>query len=76
MSGTATVQNPDAIQCTLQFTLSLGGWKQIRKTLQSNGHHTELQIIGEIVDLVYQLEQVYYPTHISTPSNAAEVNKP
>lgn len=58
--STAIIKNPDDIQCTLQFTMSLKGWKQIRKTLRTNSAYTELQIMGEISDLVYKLENTLY----------------
>lgn len=58
--ATATIENPDNIECTLQFTMSLGDWKQIRKTLKSNEDWAELQVMNEISDLVYQLEKTYY----------------
>ncbi len=59
--GTAKVNNPDAINCTLSFTMTLKDWKQVRKTLGSNEAYIELQVINEIRDLVSQLEKVYYP---------------
>ena len=58
--ATATVKNPDEIQCTLQFTMSLRDWKQIRKTLGTNPAYTELQVMNEIRDLVLQLEKTFY----------------
>ncbi len=58
--STAIIKNPDDIQCTLQFTMSLKDWKQIRKTLKVNPAHTEMQIMSEISDLVYQLENTLY----------------
>lgn len=59
--STARVKNPDEIQCTLEFTMKLGDWIQIRKTLNENAAHTELQIINEIDSLVCQLEHTFYP---------------
>jgi hypothetical protein len=58
--ATAQVKNPDNIECTLQFTMKLKDWKQIKKTLGTNAAYTELQIMNEISDLVYQLEKVFY----------------
>lgn len=56
----AEINDPDSIVCTMQFTMSLGDWKQIRKTLRSNAAYTELQIINEITDLVDKLEKTLY----------------
>ncbi len=56
----ARVVNPDKIRCTLEFTMSLEDWKQIRKTLGTNAAHTELQVMNEITDLVRQLEKTFY----------------
>lgn len=56
----AEIQNPDEIVCTMKFTMKLKDWKQIRKTLNGNAAYTELQIMGEIDDLVYQLEKTLY----------------
>jgi hypothetical protein len=56
----AQVVDPDEIKCTLQFTMTLGDWKQINKTLGSNAAYTELQIMNQISDLVCQLEKVFY----------------
>ena len=56
----ANVENPDDIKCTLQFTMKLKDWKQIRKTLGVNSAYTELQIMNEISDLVRQLEATFY----------------
>lgn len=53
----AIIENPDKIECTLQFTMSLGEWKEIRKTLKTEQHYTQLQIINEITNLVSQLER-------------------
>ena len=58
--GIAKIEKPDEIKCTLQFTMKLKDWKQIRKTLQTNAAYTELQVMNEISDLVYQLEQTFY----------------
>ena len=58
--ATAIVKNPDNIECTLQFTMKLRDWKQIKKTLGTNAAYTELQVMNEISDLVYQLEKTYY----------------
>lgn len=58
--GVATIENPDDIKCTLQFTLSLRDWKRIRETLRQNPAYTEMQIINEINDLVCQLEKTLY----------------
>lgn len=57
----AEIKNPDEIECTLQFTMKLKDWKQIRKTLSSNANYTELQIMNEIMDLVRQFEKIFYP---------------
>ena len=56
----AEINNPDEIVCTMKFTMKLKDWKQIKKTLNTNQAYTELQIIGEIQDLVYQLEKTLY----------------
>jgi len=56
----AKINNVDKIECTLEFTMTIADWKQIRKTLKSNEAYTELQIIDEISDLVSQLEKVFY----------------
>ena len=58
--GIATVNNPDDIKCTLQFTMSLGDWKQVMKTLSFNTTYAEVQVINEINDLVSQLEKTFY----------------
>lgn len=57
----AEIKNPDEIVCTLQFTMKLRDWKQVKKTLNKNAAYTELQIINEISDLVYQLEKTLRP---------------
>ncbi|MCK5603543.1 hypothetical protein KAR91_16785 [Candidatus Pacearchaeota archaeon] len=59
--ATAMVKNPDEIECTLQFTMKLGDWKRIKKTLGTNAAYVELQVITEIRDLVDQLEKTFYP---------------
>ncbi len=56
----ARVVNPDSINCTLEFTMKLKDWKQIRKTLGTNAAYTELQVMNEISDLVNQLERTFY----------------
>ena len=56
----AVVKNPGEIQCTLEFTMKLKDWKQIRKTLGTNAAYTELQVMNEISDLVIQLEKTFY----------------
>ena len=56
----AFVDRPDDIKCTLQFSMSLKDWKQVRKTLQSNTAYTEIQVINEINDLVHKMEQTFY----------------
>lgn len=56
----ANVENPDEIKCTLQFTMTLKDWKQIRKTLRTNMAYTELQVLNEITALVDMLEKTYY----------------
>lgn len=58
--STAKIVNPGKIVCTLEFTMSLDDWKQIRKTLNSNAAYTELQVMNEIDDLVNQLEKTFY----------------
>lgn len=58
--ATAIVENPDSIKCTLQFTMTLKDWKQIKKTLNTNAAYTELQVMNEIRDLIYQLEKTFY----------------
>jgi len=58
--STAAVLNPDEIVCSMTFKMTLKDWKQIRKTLSSNTAYTELQIMDEIQDLVYQLEKTVY----------------
>jgi len=58
--GTAKVMQPDDIKCTLSFTMRLSEWKQIKKTLSSNSHYAELQVMNEISDLVCQLEKTFY----------------
>jgi hypothetical protein len=67
----AQVVNPDEIKCTLQFTMTLGDWKQINKTLGLNAAYTELQIMNEIRDLVTQLERVFYS--VEAPINDTKV---
>lgn len=57
---TAKVVDPDKIVCELTFSMSLGDWKQIRKTLNSNKTYAEMQLLNEISDLVFQLEKTYY----------------
>ena len=56
----ARIENVDEIKCTLEFTLRIKDWKQIRKTLNSNAAYCEMEIITEISDLVHQLEKVFY----------------
>jgi len=56
----ATINNPDKIECTLQFTMTLKDWKGIRKTLENNTAYCELKIINKIRDLTIQLEQTFY----------------
>ena len=56
----ARIENVDDIECTLEFTLRIKDWKQIRKTLNSNAAYIEMEIITEISDLVHQLEKVFY----------------
>lgn len=56
----AIVKDPDKIECTLEFTMTLKDWKQIKKTLGTNEAWVELQIINEIRDLVGQLEKTFY----------------
>jgi hypothetical protein len=56
----ATINNPDEIVCTLQFSMKLKDWRQIKKTLGTNAAYTELQIMNEISDLVNQLEKTLY----------------
>ena len=58
--SSAKINNPDEIECTLEFSMKLKDWKQVRKTLGSNACYTELQIINEIADLVNRLEQTVY----------------
>lgn len=58
--GTAQIENPDAIMCTLEFTMKLKEWRQIKKTLHNNEDYVELHIIREISDLIGQLEKVFY----------------
>ena len=58
--ATATINNPDGISCTLQFTMKIEDWKDIRETLRKNPAYTELQVINEITDLVDQLEKTLY----------------
>jgi len=58
--ATAKVNNPDDITCTLQFTMKLKDWKQIKNTLGTNAAYTELQVMNEISDLVSQLEKTFY----------------
>jgi hypothetical protein len=60
MMNIAVIEKPDEVACTMQFKMKLKNWKQIRKTLQSNAAYTELQIINDINDLVYQLEKTLY----------------
>ncbi len=55
----ARVVDPDNISCTLEFTMKLKDWKQIRKTLRTNAAYTELQVMSEISDLVNQLERTF-----------------
>ena len=56
----AVIENPDEIVCTLQFTMKLKDWKQIKKTLKTNPAYAELELIGDILDLVNQLENTLY----------------
>lgn len=58
--GMATVVDPNKIKCTLQFTMALEDWKQVKKTLNTNAAYEELQIMTEITDLVSQLEKTFY----------------
>lgn len=59
--SSAKIVNPDEVRCTLQFTMSLKDWKQVRTTLNTKGCYAEMQLISEITDLVYQLEGVLCP---------------
>ena len=56
----AQIKNPDDIVCTMQFTMKLREWKQIKKTLSANAAYAELEIMNEIQDLVCQLEKTLY----------------
>lgn len=58
--STAIIENPDKIECTLTFTMTLKEWKQIRKTLDSNPSYAELKVTDEIIDLVRKVEQVFF----------------
>ena len=58
--ATARINNADDIKCTLEFTMSIKDWKQIRTTLNKDACYAEVQVIQEINDLVHQLENVLY----------------
>lgn len=61
MSSFAQIKDPDSVKCTLQFTMLLKDWKQVRDTLGKNATYAEQQLINDIVDLVFQLEKTLYP---------------
>ena len=56
----AIIDKPEEIVCTLQFTMKLGDWKQIKETLESKEAYVELKIIREIRNLVSKLESTLY----------------
>jgi hypothetical protein len=55
--ATATIKKPDDIECVLQFSMTLRNWKYVRETLNQNPAWAEIQVISEINNLVYKLEQ-------------------
>ena len=57
---TAKIKNPNEINCTLELTMKLKDWKQIRTTLNKNPAYAEIQLIGEITDLILQLEKTFF----------------
>lgn len=58
--GIAKIDDPDSIKCTLQFTMSLGNWKRVGKTLALNSDYAETKVIAEIMNLVSQLEKTFH----------------
>ena len=66
----AEIKSPDEIVCTMQFTMKLGEWKQIKKTLSSNAAYTELKIMREITDLICQLEKTLYANTDDLPAQS------
>lgn len=60
MGVNAVVKNPGEIECTLELTMKLREWKQIRRTLSTKAEYVELKIIKEIDGVIAQLEQVFY----------------
>jgi len=64
MASMAIIENPDKIECTLSFTMTLAKWKEIRETLRiEKDGFAELEIINQITDLVSQLEKTFYSKH-------------
>ncbi len=43
--GIAKVKNPDNIECTLEFTMRLSDWKNVKKTLSSHPAYAETEVI-------------------------------
>jgi len=58
--NTAKIKNPNEVDCTLEFTMKLKDWKQIRITLNKNTAYAEMQLISEITDLILQLEKTFF----------------
>lgn len=58
--GIAKVINPDKIECTLSFTMSLQDWKLVRGTLETSAAYAEMRLIREVNNLVSQIEQTYF----------------
>ena len=56
----ATIENVDDIECTLEFTLKIKDWKQVRKTLNTNAAYSEMEIVSKITNLVNQLKKTLY----------------
>ena len=60
MDSTATVDKPDKIKCTIRLSMSLEDWKAVRKQVD-NGNYACTQVSSAISDLVYQMEQTFWP---------------
>ncbi len=58
--GRATIERPDDIKCTLEFSMTLGEWKNVRKTLRNNQAWAENQLIADITDIINKIEQTFH----------------
>lgn len=60
--GVSAIVDPDKVRATIEFTFTLGEWKQIRKFIET-GKTVEWplsDITSSIVDLSIQMEKAFY----------------